>query len=75
MAQQQQQQQHAASGEPELAGARPIISVAHVIEAVSHRVQSQFAELLGDLPAQPPDARCVSAGFFVIARARAGDVM
>jgi hypothetical protein len=44
-------------GQPELAGARPIVSIAHVIESVAHRVQSQFAELIGELPLQRPDAR------------------
>jgi hypothetical protein len=52
----------AAGGEPELAGARPIVSVGHVVEAAAHRVQSQFAELLGDLPASAPGSRCVAWG-------------
>lgn len=48
----------AGTAEPELAGARPVVTVGHVIEAVTHRVQTQFADLLGDLPAQRPDVRC-----------------
>jgi hypothetical protein len=63
-------------GEPELAGARPITSIAHVVEAVAHRVQSQFAQLIGDMPASAPEARRVEGGSRMrLARLRVADSM
>jgi hypothetical protein len=58
MAQQQQQQQQPIMTEPELAGARPLVPLGHVVEAAARRAQEQYAQVAAELPMLAPDARC-----------------